>query len=265
MTAQFFSDVIVNGERIPRVIVAAEAQNHPAPENKPGLAWRRAARAVALRAVLLQEARRRNLKPETTETSPGKFETEEEALIRALLDDAIAGYVPSDQEIREEWQRDPARFRAPPVWEASHILVSCKPLDPAANEAAKARAQVIANLVTRDPASFPRLATEESHCSSKSNGGYLGQITPGDTAPAFEAALRHLSEGEITPTPIPTRHGWHVVRLDAVAGGRELPFDAVRDNIKVAIEKAAWARAAKKFLSDLAAAAQISGADLAMK
>ncbi|NCO17517.1 MAG: peptidase, partial [Alphaproteobacteria bacterium] len=56
-------ELCVNGEVIPAAAIAAEAQNHPAPPGKPGLAWRAAARALAVRALLLQEARRLGLSP----------------------------------------------------------------------------------------------------------------------------------------------------------------------------------------------------------
>ena len=80
--------------------------------------------------------------------------------------------------------------------------------------------------------------------------------------PEFEAALRGLAEGEIAPAPVLTRHGWHVIRMDAAAEGAELPFDAVSGKIAEAMEKVAWARAARAFLADLVATAEITGAEL---
>ena len=71
-----------------------------------------------------------------------------------------------------------------------------------------------------------------------------------------------MTEGEITAAPVLTRHGWHVIRMDAVAIGDVLPFSAVRGKIADAMEKAAWARAARDFVSQLAQGAEISGADL---
>ena len=38
--------VTVNGVAIDPALIAAEAQNHPAPKGKPGFAWRAAARAA---------------------------------------------------------------------------------------------------------------------------------------------------------------------------------------------------------------------------
>jgi peptidyl-prolyl cis-trans isomerase C len=61
MNMALFPDVVVNGETIPSAAIAAEAQNHSAPKDKPGIAWRKAAQALAIRTLLLQEARARGL------------------------------------------------------------------------------------------------------------------------------------------------------------------------------------------------------------
>jgi peptidyl-prolyl cis-trans isomerase C len=262
MNAPLFPDVVVNGERIPRAAIAAEAQNHPAPKDKPGLAWRKAASAMAVRSLLLQEARRRGLAPQPAEVSPGRFETGEEALIRNLLEIAVTAEAPSEEAVRAEWARDPSRFRAPPLWEVSHILVACDPRQTEMKSAAHARAVDLALRARENPGGFARLASEHSDCGSKASGGSLGQLGPGDTVPEFEAALRALSEGEMTATPVLTRHGWHIIRMDALAHGAELPFDAVRRKIADAMEKAAWAQAARSFTNHLVASAEITGADL---
>lgn len=262
MTAALFPDLVVNGETVPHGVVAAEVQNHAAPKGKPGIAWRKAAKAVAVRTLLLQEARRRGLCADPAEIAPGRFETDEEALIRQLLDEAVAVERPAGAAIRAEWARDPARFRAPPLWEVSHILVACDPRDAAGKAAAHARAADLAGQARRNPRAFAALATEHSDCGSRKSGGALGQLGPGDTVPEFEAALRTLSEGEITAEPVLTRHGWHVIRMDALAEGAVLPFDSVRDKIACAMEKAAWVRAARSFVDELVGAAEISGADL---
>ena len=80
MNVALFPDVVVNGETIPSAAIAAEAQNHTAPRGKPGIAWRKAAQALAIRALLLQEAKRRGLTPDPLELAPGRFETDDEAL-----------------------------------------------------------------------------------------------------------------------------------------------------------------------------------------
>jgi len=81
-----FPDVLVNGDLISSAAIAAEAQNHRAPRDKPGLAWRAAARALVVRKLLLQAAADKGLAPDPRQLDADKRETEEEALIRAYLD-----------------------------------------------------------------------------------------------------------------------------------------------------------------------------------
>jgi peptidyl-prolyl cis-trans isomerase C len=264
MKAALFPDLVVNGERVPHALVAAETQNQEAPKGKPGIAWRKAANAVAIRTLLLQEVRTQGISTKPQEVGPGRFETEEEALIRGLLEHAIDTSPPSEAEIRAEWKKDPARFRAPPLWEVSHILCASDPRDEEERTKAFERAKAILALALSEPKGFASLATRESDCGSKASGGALGQLGPGDTVPEFEAALRKLSEGEITQEPVLTRYGFHIIRMDARADGQVLPFEAVRDRIAEALEKTAWARHAKQFINQLVAASEIEGADFSM-
>jgi len=262
MGAALHPDLIVNGETIPQSVVAAEVQHHDAPKGKPGIAWSKAANAIAMRTLLLQEAQKRELTAKPAEVASGRFETDEEALIRGLLETAVSVEKPTDEDIHAEWARDPDRFRAPPLWEVSHILFACDPRNEAEKDKALARAKQVLLLVLNSKVPFSKFAGEHSDCGSKSSGGALGQLGPNDTVPEFEAELRKLSEGEITPEPVLSRHGWHIIRMDGVATGQVLPFDSVKQHISDAMEKAAWARSAREFIDSLVETASISGADL---
>lgn len=262
MNIALFPDVVVNGETIPQASIAAEAQNHTAPKDKPGIAWRKAAQALAIRTLLLQEARARGLTSDPEELAPGRVETEDEALIRALLDDALSIAPVTDADVRAEWAKGPDRFRSVPLWDVSHILCACDPRDDAESAMAEARAKAVLAGLDGDAKGFA-LAARESDCGSKAAGGHLGQLGPGDTVPEFEAALRGLSDGETTPALILSRHGWHIIRLNAIAPGQVLPYETVRPKIAQALEKAAWARASRDFIAALVKGAQISGTSLA--
>ncbi|MYA89971.1 MAG: peptidase [Boseongicola sp. SB0662_bin_57] len=260
MTASLLPPLVVNGETVPQAAIAAEAQNHPAPEGKPGFAWRKAANALAVRTLLLQEASRRGLVPEPAEVGADRFETDEEALIRQLLETVLEPDAPTAPAVRAEWERNPSRFRTPPLWEVSHILVACDSHDETSRAKAQARALELASRVRDNPQDFSRIAAD-SDCNSRATGGKLGQFGPGETASEFEAALRQLSEGDVTVEPVLTRHGWHIIRMDAVDEGAVLPFEAVRQKISDAMEKADWVRKARSYVQELAKSAEISGAD----
>ena len=262
MNVALFPDVVVNGETIPSAAIAAEAQNHEAPKDKPGIAWRKAAQALAIRALLLQEAKRRGLTADPLELAPGRFETDDEALIRALLDEALIIAPVTEETVRAEWAKYPDRYRSAPLWDVSHILCACDPRDDAERAMAEARAVALLARLDGDAKGFAA-AARESDCGSKASGGHLGQLGPGDTVPEFEAALRTLTEDGISPAPVLSRHGWHIIRLNAIAPGQVLPFESVRPRIAQALEKAAWARASRQFVETLAHGAQITGASLA--
>lgn len=258
MTA-LFPDVTVNGVPLSSAAIAAEAQNHAAPAGKPGLAWRRAARALVIRELMLQEAARLGLTASPRELDAGRVETEEEARVRAVMEECITPESVSDAQIRAAYEAAPGRFRAPDLWQVSHILYAAAPDDAEARAAARAQAAATLERLAREPRAFGRIAAEESACPSRDAKGQLGQIGPGDTVPEFEAAFDGLAEGEICAEPVETRYGLHVLRMDACAKGAILPFDSVRVEIAEALDKAAWAQAAQRFVADLFARAEVTG------
>lgn len=254
------ADITVNGVTIPAARIAAEAQNHPAPKGKPGIAWTAAARALALRELMLEKARALGLQAEPGEIAPGRMETEDEALIRAVLEAEVRPAPVAEAELRAAYDARPDRFHSPTLWEASHILFAAEP-GPQRAEARVLADKVLAEILAR-PASFADLALAHSACSSRQNGGRLGQLGPGDTVPEFERALAALTPGEIAAAPVETPFGWHILRQDARAEGAVLPFAAVLPRLREAAEKAAWTRAAHDFAERLIAGAQIEGVRL---
>ncbi|WP_415182475.1 peptidylprolyl isomerase [Phaeovulum sp.] len=256
------SDVTVNGEAISAAAIADEAQNHPAPKAKPGLAWVAAARALAIRALLLQEAARRGLTPDPQAVAEGQVETADEALIRQLLDEALDPVAPSDADLRAAYEAAPDRWRAPTLYEAAHILLPVRPGDAEGLAAVQAQATALLAQITKDPRAFEALARSNSACPSGQSGGRLGQLISGDTVPEFEAAMDALTEGEIAATPVATRYGLHILRLDARAIGDVLPYESVAPRIQEMLEKAAWANAARDFVTQLSEQATVTGVKL---
>lgn len=254
--------VTVNGVVIAPELIANEAQNHPAPKGKPGWAWKAAARALALREVLLQEAHAQKIAPSPIELAEGQWETDDEALVRQLLESAIAPTTIDETRLREIYDHTPDRFRGPSLFEAAHILFPAAPNDADARAAARAQAESVLTELRREPRRFAELAAEHSACSSRANGGVLGQLALGDTVPEFEAALCEMADGSICDAPVESRYGFHLIRLDARARGEVLPFAAVLPHLRQAQEKADWVRGSRAYVEALAARAEITGIDL---
>lgn len=250
----------LNGIPLPPQMIAAEAQHHPS--RTPALAYQAAARAIIIRTLLLEEAQREGITAEAELVSPGKRELDDEAKIRALVEVRIPINEPDEAECRAFYEADPARFRSPDLYEASHILFLAHPHDAATYAAATAKATVIIAELSVAPDRFETIARAQSECDSRANGGRLGQIARGETVPEFEEALGILAEGHISPQPVTSRYGVHVLRLDARAVGETLPFVYVQDQISCYLAEKSWRRDVADYIESLIGGAQIEGIGL---
>ena len=221
--------VRVNGVVIARDAIQREMQHHPA--GKPIDAWRRAARALVIRELLLQRARHLGLTPEALEDDEGRRETDDEALMRGLVDREVAVPEPDEDTCRRYYDNNRARFRSPNIYEAAHILFAAVPADKDAYAQARVDAEAVLATLHDNPESFPAMAQAYSRCPSGSQGGNLGQLTAGQTTPEFEVALMRLRPGETCAEPVATRYGFHIIRLDRKHDGAVLPYEPVAAQI----------------------------------
>ena len=252
--------VMVNGVTIPHDLISREAQNHPAPT--PIGTWTAAARALAVRELLLQEARRLDLRPAPVADTEGRRETDEEALIRSLIDAQVATPSPDAGSCRRYYERNRARFRSADIYEASHILIAARREQPEAFMAARERATALLSRLLQIPALFGKLAVAYSDCPSAASGGNLGQLTAGATTPEFEKALLALKPGETSAAPVETRYGFHIIRLERHIRGRDLLFEAVRERIGEYLIERSRRMAIAQYVAGLASRARVSGVDL---
>lgn len=255
-----FGEVRVNGVEIPPEAIAQEIQHHPAPD--PATAWREAARALAVRELLLQEAARLGLSAEPETDDAGRHETDEDTLIAALLDQELEVAEPSEEECRRFYDSQHARFRTPDLFEASHILIEPEGSDEEAWDAAEAQARVLALRLGNDPAAFAQAARELSSCPSKLQDGSLGQVRRGELVPVVQQALEALRTGETGAEPVRSRFGWHVIRLNGRIEGRVLPFEAVHGKIAEMLGARSWSVGSTRYVARLAERAEIEGISL---
>lgn len=252
--------VSVNGVTIPRETIVREMQHHPA--SKPIAAWQDAARALVVRELLLQRAAHLGISAEPTADTEGRRETEEEALIRGVVEREVTVPEPDDATCRRYYAQNKARFRAPDIYEASHILFAAMPSDREAYARARADAEAVLETLQEDPESFATMARAYSRCPSAAQGGNLGQITRGQTTPEFERGLLALAPGELCVEPVETRYGFHVIRLERKHAGRQLPYEAVAERIAGYLRESVRRRADAQYVARLVSAAEITGLTL---
>ena len=250
--------VSINGVVIASADIARETQHHASSD--PDEAWNLAARALAIRELLRQEADRLDIAADPIDDGEGRYETPDEARLRALLEREVVVPHADEATCRRYYKANRRRFRSPDLFEAAHILFAAAP----GNAEARAKAQQLAEALLAElrlrPEGFTAAASQHSDCPSARQGGNLGQIGPGQTVAEFEQALRRMSPGEVRL--VETRYGFHVVRLDRRIDGQELPFDLVRERIADYLDEAVHRRALQQYVCVLAGRAEVAGVDL---
>lgn len=254
--------VRVNGVEITREAIGRETQHHPA--THAAKAREQAARALVIRELLVQEARRRGIKAAAETDEDGRIETADEAAVRALLTQAGSVPVVDDTSCRRYYEAHRQQFRTADLHEVAHILIAADPADDKARAGARAQAEgLLEQLLEAGGAqTFASTARAFSACPSSAQGGQLGQIGPGQTVPEFEKALSSMEEGKVHREPIETRYGFHIVFLARRVRGRQLSFEEAHRWIADFLADRAERTALKMFVQHLAAGANIEGIDL---
>lgn len=252
-----FGEVRVNGVEIAPEAIAQEIQHHPAPDAET--AWTEAARALAVRELLLQEARRLGVDVEPERDEAGRCEADDDALVRSLLEQAVTPAQAGEKECRRFYEAYQERFRTPDLFDAAHILIEPDSDDEAAWNAAEQHAREIAQQVGDDPKAFAAAARNYSGCASAQQDGSLGQIRRGELVESIQRGIETLEDGQTGREPVRSRFGWHVLRLQRRIPGRTIPFDMARSKIADTLEARSWSVEAARYVADLAARGTVDG------
>lgn len=252
--------ISVGGKVIPAAAIAQEMQNHEAAT--PLEAWQAAARALVVREMLLDEARRLGLEPEPREDGDGRRETREEALIRTVTEAEVNTPEPDEATCRRYYEQNLRRFRSADLYEAAHILLPARPDDDAARAAARTFAEALLAALHEKPESFAALAAQHSACPSASVGGSLGQLKRGDIVPELGDALAALQPGRTSRVAVETRYGLHIIRLQRRIDGRQLPFELVAEGIANYLRERSIRLATAQYLAVLALRSEVEGVPL---
>jgi peptidyl-prolyl cis-trans isomerase C len=160
----------------------------------------------------------------------------EQAVMTNYLKDRKA----TDAELKAEYDTQVAAL--PKMqYRARHILVKTK------DEADKIIAQLAKG------AKFETLAAAQSLDGSKVNGGDLGWFSSANMVKPFADAVAALKKGQVTPAPVQTEYGWHVIRLDDTRETAPPAFDTVKDKLTQIVESKKF----KAYSDGLLAAAKV--------
>lgn len=250
------TQISVNGVSIAADAVSAEMQYHPADSREE--ACFKAARALVVRELLLQEAARHGIE---AQAGVSDSETVEEARIRQLMEQEVDCPQADAADCRRYFENNRPRFTTSPLVEARHILLPALADDLEGRRAAAEQAGQLISQLEADPSKFAQLAADYSACPSASEGGRLGQITRGQTSPEFERQVFALPAG-LSRRPVETRYGYHVIFVDQRVDGQPAEFDQVRESIAAYLNERVRRKATSQYIGYLLDNATISGIQL---
>ncbi len=152
-----------------------------------------------------------------------------------VLDEQSAsqGLSVPESEIQAYYQQNQARYGQPEQRRVSHILREVPPgVNQATKDAARAKAQEIADQLKADPDQFASLAAELSQDPGSSNqGGDLGWISKDTLVPEVEEAVFKLEPDTISDV-IESPFGYHVAMVTNVQPASVKPLEQVREDIE---------------------------------
>lgn len=163
-----------------------------------------------------------------------------EILQRAVQQRYLKGKAPTDAELHAEYDAQLAQMPKT-EYHARHILVSSK------EKADEITAQL------RKGANFAQLASKESIDSTKAQGGDLGWFAPNSMVKPFSDALLTLKKGQITPAPVQTQFGWHIIKLEDTRAVKPPAFESTKQQL----EQFVMAKKFKAYTDELLKAAKI--------
>lgn len=152
----------------------------------------------------------------------------------------------TDAEVEKYYAEHAKEYEIPHQVKAMHILAR---VGETGGSAAEDRARTkIADIIRRLKAGedFAKLAGELSEDpGSRASRGDLGWVAKGEVVPDFEAALFALKKGEMTPEPVRTPFGFHVIKVTEIREAGKKPLKEVAAQIREKLQTEAADQAAK--------------------
>lgn len=250
-TREEWPRVSINGVPLDPQEIALEMQYHPADTREEAVFL--AAQALVIRELLEQRAAYLGI-----EVFNQADETDDEALIRGLLEREVQVPAVDEQALEQFYQSNLERFSSAPLVAARHILLAVAPDDVAGRSHSREQALTLLSQLREKPGRFAEFATQYSDCPSKEQGGALGQISSGQTVAEFERQLLRLEMG-LASQPLESRYGFHVVLVDQRIDGKQLPFELVKDSIQAELGERVWQKAVVQYIEMLIGEAGIEG------
>ncbi len=236
-------EIKINGVLLDETLYAQELQYHQGSSFEEAL--QKAGQALVIRQLLINEAE-------------DNVVEDEEAAISKLIEQNSLSEEPSEEDCARFFENNSERFKTEVLMEVDHILLAAPKDDIEERSDAKLKAESIIEELKIDISQFPLLVEQFSICPSKKTGGSLGQIGKGQTVPEFEKQLVRLPVG-LAESPIESRYGFHIVRINRKVEGKQLEYPMVAEKIKHYLTQRASQLSIQAYIQTLVEKANIEG------
>ncbi|KIM11559.1 MAG: hypothetical protein KU37_04970 [Sulfuricurvum sp. PC08-66] len=158
----------------------------------------------------------------------------------------------TDKALKKFYDENKEEFAPKKEVHARHILVN---EEAKANELAKTLNALKGDALK---AKFMELAKANSRDGSAQSGGDLGFFPQGAMVPEFEKAVFAMQKGSVTPKPVKTQFGYHLIYLEETRGGEKRSYDEVKPQVEQALKSDIFQKELKAKMEKLKASAKIS-------
>jgi len=138
---------------------------------------------------------------------------------------------PTDEEIKDYYQRNKKKFMRPEARKLTHILIAVQPEASAEErQLKKAKAQEVIDRINAGE-DMSDVAWKYSMGPYRVKGGDMGLVHRGRLHPDLEKEVFQLEPGKLSGI-IETIYGYHIVRVEEVKAAEQLDLEDVRDTIQ---------------------------------
>jgi peptidyl-prolyl cis-trans isomerase SurA len=137
----------------------------------------------------------------------------------------------SDEDLKNYYKNNPQLYVAEDEVKVRHIFL---PLTEKGGAAEEAKQRALAEKLSaraRAGEDFAKLARDHSQGPSAQEGGDLGFLRRGTLQADVDKAAFALKPGEVS-TPVKTKFGYHVIKVEERRGGKPKAFEDVKEQIR---------------------------------
>lgn len=175
------------------------------------------------REVLFQEAKKKKVHKDPQVAYVLK-QQKMELMIKALMSNTVGKQKVKEKHLKKLYN-DKVLGASRKEFNARHILLKSE-------DDAKA---VIAELDSGKD--FKKLAEKKSTGPSASSGGDLGWFPANRMVPPFARAVSEMKKGTYSKSPVQTKFGWHVIKLEDTRNSEPPKFEDVKQQLENSIKQ----------------------------